>query len=456
MNNNILLYGGDLIGQGADGCIHKPPIFSCNIKKYMNKKYISKLQFYNLYSKNEINASRIINSRYTYKQYKNYFSVLVKNCVLNFIELNDIFSYDNNKNCFFYNQFYENYDDYDTDQLFSVSVYKYVSGYSLKDFFDIDKTIVLYQNDIYNYFKQSIKIFFYLQKSLFILNKKLNYVHNDLHYNNVIINTNNNNLPVIIDFGRSFQCVKNNLELYDKFVQQISRYSFKPERAWDSFDVRFICYIFKDKSLQKYYQKNYKNTENFLNNKIIDDFIDIIVLYDFQYYKYISNFKYDLVYIQNMYQQFLKKFFYKFSDKDQFPYINDVVYYIYNNTVLSSIDTYTSVFSFIDFFLSNYHNFSKQKSIYSFVQFFIKYLFVNINPNFNTKFVHIEHYKFFKHVYNFFKDYENSNSVEYDLFYRNILIYFQDLNIDSNFFLYNDIFKHMYDNRNIIISIFDK
>lgn len=460
MYDSILLYGGYLIGQGADGCIHKPPIFSCKIDKYMNKKYISKLQFYNLYSKNEISVSKFINSKYSYKQYKNYFSLLVKNCLLKFSDLNVIFSYNNNKNCFFYSDFYQSYDNYKSNQLFSISIYKYVPGFSLKEFFNIDKTILLYKNNIFDYFKHSIEIFFYLQKSLFILNNNLNYLHNDLHYNNIIINTTNNNLPVIIDFGRSFQVVKNNDVFYNKFVEYFNKYKFKPERTWDSFHVRFIFYIFKYESFQKYYDNiNILDAENFLNNKIIDDFIDIIISYDFEYYKYISDNKFDFFYIEKMYKKFLKQFFYIFTDKHKFLYINDVMLYIYNNCILDSIDIYVVMFSFIDFLLFNYNKFLKEKELSFFVDFFIKYLFTNINPNFNTKILYIDHYKFFQYVYKILKNSQNSqnlNSLQYQAFNKQIIAYFKNLNIDFYFFVYNDIFKIIYDNRDKFVFMFDK
>jgi hypothetical protein len=447
INHNILIRGGKLVGEGVDGCVHTPPLFSCNINKYMNNKYVSKLQFHNIYSINELNASNIIKFKYK-NYYSNHFSIILKQCTKNLDEITDMSLFDKETCTFFQN--FEKYDNYNykSDILFSISIYKYIVGYPLKHFFNFDKIILLYENNTFEYFKQSISIFFYLQKSIYMLNY-INIVHNDLHYNNIVINTNNNYLPIIIDFGRCLQIDLKNENSYHKFYSYFNKFNFKPERTWDSFDIRFIYYILKHKLFSS------NKTYNFLNKNYIDDFINIIIVYDFRYYKYISNNKFDFHKIIIMYKKFLQDFLYKFSDKNSFPLIDDVIRNIYSNHIIYNIDSYSVIFNFLDFLLSNYHNLSKINNIYILTNIFIKYLFVNINPIIGYKFLYKNHFDFFKYIYKFFKSdkfYKNQN---YLYFKKTMFQYFKNININIHYFVQHDILTSIYDNKIDFISFFD-
>tara|TARA_Y100000768_G_C23982823_1_gene686904 strand:+ start:1472 stop:2857 length:1386 start_codon:yes stop_codon:yes gene_type:complete len=453
INHTILIRGGKLVGEGVDGCVHTPPLFSCKINRYMNNKYVSKLQFHNIYSFNELNASNLIKSKYK-KSYTNHFSIILKQCTKNLDEITDMSLFDKETCTFFQNFQKYNHHKYKSDSLFSISIYKYILGYPLKVFFDFNKIILLYQNDTFQYFKQSIINFFYLQKSIFMM-YNINLVHNDLHYNNIIINTNNNNLPVIIDFGRSFKIDFNDENSYHNFFSYFNKFNFKPERTWDSFDVRFIYYILKHKSfLPFYYNKSYNKTPNFLNIKYIDDFIHIVITYDFNYYKSISNNQFDFNKIIIMYKKFLQDFLYKFSDINSFPFIDDVVHNIYSNYILYNVDSYSVIFNFLDFFLSNYNNLSKIYNIHIFNNIFIKYLFVNINPIYSQKFLYKNHLNFFKYVYYLFNSDQFNKKQNYLYFQQTMFNYFKKSNVDIHFFIQNDILKSLYDFKSLFLSIF--
>ena len=455
INHNILIRGGKLVGEGVDGCVHTPPLFSCKIDRYMNNKYVSKLQFHNIYSLNELNASNLIKLKYK-NYYINHFSIILKQCTKNLDEITDMSLFDK-QTCTFFQNFekYHNYNyNYKSNTLFSISIYKYIVGYPLKQFFDFNQTILLYENNTFQYFKQSISNFFYLQKSIYML-YNINLVHNGLHYNNIVINTYNNNLPVIIDFGRSFKIDFNDENSYHNFFSYFNKFNFKPERTWDSFDVRFIYYILKHKSfLLFYYNKSYNKTPNFLNKKYIDVFIDIIIINDFKYYKYISNNKFDFHKIIIMYKKFLQDFLYKFSDINSFPLIDDVVRNIYSNYIIYNIDSYSVIFNFLDFFLSNYHNLSKINNIYILNNIFIKYLFVNINPIIGYKFLYKNHFGFFKYIYKFFKSDEFYKNQNYLYFKKTMFQYFKNNNLNTHYFIENDIFKSIYDYKIDFVSFF--
>tara|TARA_B100000683_G_scaffold273288_1_gene318565 strand:+ start:316 stop:1689 length:1374 start_codon:yes stop_codon:yes gene_type:complete len=447
-NNKLLINGGKLVGQGVDGCVHNPPIYSCNIKKYMNNKYVSKLQFYNKFYKNEVTASQLIKDKYT-NSHKHYFSIILHKCQLTFEQINTMYLFDN-QICSFFSEFKIN--PYNNDQtLFAFTIYRYVNGFSIRQLFDFDKSIILFQNDSLLYLKQIITNFFYLQKSIFMLHK-IQIIHNDLHYYNIMIDTHNNNLPIIIDFGRSFVA---NLDNYDYFVSYVNKWSFKPERTLDSFDVRFISYILKYKPFYKLHQEQkYYELYNFLTTELIDEFIDIIIKYDFEHYQQISNYKFNFDKIVIMYKKFLQNYLYKFADKKTFPFIHDVVFYIYSNSIIYNIDSHYIIFIFLDFSLSNYYKLSKINNINIFIDFFINYLFVNINPDINYKFLYNKHLYFFKYIYKLFKSYQFSQNPTYINFYNTIILYFKNNNINIYYFLANDIFKYIYNSRTYFIDFF--
>jgi len=453
MNNNdtVLIHGGKLVGQGVDGCVHNPPVYSCNFNKYMNNKYVSKLQFYSIYYLNELNASNLIKYKY-YNNYKNHFSIILHKCKLNFDQINQMSLYDKHT-CSFFSDFKIN-NKYKSDTLFTISIYKYVVGFPLKEFFDFNKTTLFFKNDTFQYLQIAISNFFYLQISIHMINYNINLVHNDLHYYNIIVDTDNNNLPIIIDFGRSFVVNLDDHNNYYKFLSYFDKFSFKPERTWDSFEIRFIYYILKYNLFSSFYNhKDYNNIPNFLKNKkYIDNFIDIIVTYDFNYYKNISNNKFDFNKIIIMYKKFLRDFLYKFSDTKLFPSINDVIFYIYSNFVLYSIDSYSIIFNFLDFYLSNYYHLSKIDVLHN---IFIKYLFVNINPIINFKFMYKTHFNFFKYIYKFFKSDKFIKNQTYLYFEQNMFQYFHNNNVNTYYFIENDIFKSIYDSKTNFVQFFD-
>lgn len=455
INHSMLIRGGKLVGEGVDGCVHGPPLFSCNLDKYMNKKHVSKLQFHNIYSNNEQRASSLIKYYYEEYSYNKHFSIILKKCIKNLNEINNLSLFDK-ENCTFFQDF-EKQNDYNnkSDLLFSIAIYKYIPGYTLKEFFNYNKTILLYENNTFLYFKQTIINFFYLQKSIYKI-YKINLVHNDLHYNNIMINTNNHNLPIIIDFGRSFNINFKDETSYHNFFSYFNKFRFKPERTHDSFSVRFIHYILKYKSfLQLYYYTSYNNTPNFLNKTYIDKFIATIIAYDFEYYQYISNNKFDFHKIRIMYTQFLQDFLYKFSNINSFPLIDDVVHHIYSNDILYNIDSYSVIFNFLDYLLTNYNNISTIHDIKIFNDIFIKYLFVNINPIYTKKFLYKNHFNFFKYIYNFFNSEKFNKKQSYIYFKETMINYFKKYNVDIYFFIENDILKSLYDSKTDFIHVFN-
>jgi len=481
IGHNMLISGGKLIGEGSDGCVHDPALFSCNIENNMKNKYVSKLQFDDIYVDNECNASILIKKNYANKNsYINRFSVILEKCTKNFDEIHTRIVF-HQETCSFFKQFEKyNHDDYKYNMKFAITIYEYIPGYTLNQFFDFKRNISLYKdksnkdetsnenelknkqivlsNNIFLYFKQVILKFFYLQKSIYML-FKINIIHNDLHGSNIMINTDKNKIPIIIDFGRSFIIDLKHEKSYHDFFSYFNKFKYTPERTRDSFDSRFIGYIcLKHKLFLPSYDNN--SHKNFLNKNNIDIFITDIITNDFASYQNMSKTTYDFSKIVIMYKKFLQEFLYKFFDTNTFPLIHDVIRDIYSNYSLYNIDSYSIIYSFLDYLLTNYDNLSINRDIKIVNDILIKYLFVNINPIYTKTILHNNHLIFFKYICDVFnsKKFNNKEFNEtqrYEYFNITMSKYFVKYHVDSCVFLENDILKSLYDNRTIFLNVFN-
>lgn len=241
------------------------------------------------------------------------------------------------------------------------------------------------------------------------------------------------------------------------FFSYFNKFTYKPERIHESFDSRFIVYILKHKSFLPFCDDN--PCKNFLNKNNIDLFIEDIITNDFATYQKMSKTNYDFSKIKIMYIKFLQEFCYKFYDTNTFPLIHDVIRHIYSNYSLYNIDSYSIIYFFLDYLLTNYDNLSINHHIKIINDILIKYLFVNINPIYTKKILHKNHLTFFKYIYRVF-DSENFNSKEIDekkrrdYFYTAMSKYFDKHKIDSCVFIENDILQSLYDSRRIFLPVF--
>ena len=105
---------------------------------------------------------------------------------------------------------------------------------------------------------------YYLDYLLYSINllQKINIVHNDLYDRNIIVktlNSNNNSVPIIIDYGLSYCSKKmykysenNNIDLKNlkKFY-----FDYRPSSYYHCIDKMFIVFIINNK-INNYFVKN--------------------------------------------------------------------------------------------------------------------------------------------------------------------------------------------------------
>ena len=203
--NNTTTEIHKLIGEGSYGCIYSPNI-SC-MGDNVDSEYISKIQILNnmefaqfniINSKDEFNEMNlmvgIIRETYFGKfitnmdSYYQYFAPIIKSCQ---VDINILQNIEKNK-C---HLFRDNITNQDKDEK------KYIS--SKITFIDGPKLNIVFskligENKIN---EQIIKTFYHLMKGLKLLNKSI--IHYDLKNDNIIFDKKRG-IPIIIDFGLSF------------------------------------------------------------------------------------------------------------------------------------------------------------------------------------------------------------------------------------------------------------
>ena len=313
----------NFIGQGSYGCTYFPGI-DCSYKKN-KKKYLTKIQEINFYSNNEIIISKMIKK---IPKYSINFCPVLKHCLVSFeklidsqLELNkcetlfDELSIINNeeyKHLIYDKEFINKFNKNNKYYLFSI---KFIDSASLKKFFiKINNHIDLFNNFFI--------IYLYLLNSIYLLNKH-NIIHNDLHYENIIIK-NNNNKPIIIDFGLSYRTdkmfYKNNV-INLKYLKQFFM-DFREDAYNQNLEKRFICFITYNKTQNHNINLNTSSQLNNLTKQDIDYFI----------YDAINTFKINeeiSIFFTNKelnyYKTSLEKFYYKYLDKKKFKYYCDII-----------------------------------------------------------------------------------------------------------------------------------
>ena len=251
-----------ILGGGAYGCAISPGL-DCKgkINKYVYK--VNKIQEINFNSKNELQISELVKK---IKSYKKRFIPINKFCIVKFNKIEN--SKDIINGC---ENLFDSYSKSDTINFINKEYFMfymhYVKGTSPKNYLLELKNL----DSFYNKFFYS---FYYLLNSIYLLNK-VNIVHNDLHYNNIIYDIVND-VPLIIDFGLSFKykSLFKNLKGFDYKIIKNFFFDWRENMGWHLTDKRFISFIIDNYS--QYYQANVSNdfTENDLTKKILDIFID--------------------------------------------------------------------------------------------------------------------------------------------------------------------------------------
>jgi serine/threonine protein kinase len=419
------------LGEGSYGCVYYPGI-DCKGKKN-TKKTVTKLQEINFYSKNEKSIGFYIKKNI--KNFKNYFSSIIKACIIKFdiIEKSDL----NLKKC---NTLFEDYNSsianvlnytYDTN---TYSNYDYANSndsksqvsnqyYLMYSYYIKNKSLKEYYSTSTNYANCVISIlnnFSYILASLMLLNKH-KIIHNDLHVNNIVINLKTNK-PIILDFGLSFlinKCYKLNKNAIDFYTLKKFIFDFRLDHYHINIEKRFICFCVYNTSDEFYSIIDTDDAANLLTKTNIDFFIN-------DSYDSIANnneiSKFFTSYELSEYKKALQQFYYKFYNKTDYPtytsivkYLLDFVYayndlysltidllYIYDNNKLLMENSATyennNFKIMLDFFIQLYKKvlypdptmrlkISEVYNIYMFIVNYIKNIDINEETKYNAHFI---------------------------------------------------------------------
>jgi serine/threonine protein kinase len=425
----------DFLGQGSYGCVYYPGV-DCKGKKN-TKKTVTKVQEINFYSQNEKKIGLYIKKNI--KNFKNYFSPIIKVCVVKFdiIEKSDL----NLKKC---DTLFEDYNsrvtnvlnytydtDDDTDGNTDDDTYGDTDGNTLKkhvyneyflmySYYIKNKSLKDYYSTITNYSDFVISIlnnFSYLLSSLTLLNK-VKVIHNDLHVNNILINLKTNK-PVILDFGMSFKpsfCYKSNKHAIDFYTLKKFIFDFRLDHYHINIEKRFMCFCVYNSNDDFYSNIESDDAVNLLTKTTIDFFIKD------SYDSIANNIEISIFFTNDElseYKNALQQFYYKFYNKTDYPtyssivtYLLDFVYafndlysltidllYVYdNNRVLLENTNTTENKNYkilLDFFIQLYKKVLypdptmrlKINEVYNIYMFIVNYIkTITINTNDETKY----------------------------------------------------------------------
>jgi len=416
----------DFLGQGSYGCVYYPGI-DCKGKKN-TKKTVTKVQEINFYSQNEKKLGLYIKKNI--KNFKNYFSPIIKVCVVKFdiIEKSDL----NLKKC---DTLFEDYNSrvtnvlnytYDTDGDIgdigdigdtgdTVKNHVYNEYFLMYSYYIKNKSLKEYYSNITNYSDFVISVlnnFSYLLSSITLLNE-VKIIHNDLHVNNILINLKTNK-PVILDFGMSFKpsfCYKFNKNNIDFYTLKKFIFDFRLDHYHINIEKRFMCFCVYNSNDVFYSNIDSNDAVNLLTKTNVDSFIKD------SYDSIANNIEIRRFFTNNElseYKNALQQFYYKFYNKTDYPtyssivkYLLDFVYayndlysltidllYVYDNNRVLLENTRTNENQnykiLLDFFIQLYKKvlypnptmrlkISEVYNIYMFIVNYIKNITININ-----------------------------------------------------------------------------
>lgn len=192
-----------LLSEGAYGCIFKPG-YTCQ-GKTEKKKYITKIQKKSPNSENELEIGKKIKK---IKNYDLYFSPILKNCNLS---MSNILNQKEIKQCDLIKQEIKQQNQQNQQSEtpeFQSNRIRYILGKTIGKTLEIKIQEYTYYQQINNQNPTQKHPFYfllenhkYLLKSLSILQKR-RIIHYDMKQNNIMFD-NQNNIPIIIDFGIS-------------------------------------------------------------------------------------------------------------------------------------------------------------------------------------------------------------------------------------------------------------
>lgn len=359
------------LGEGSYGCVIKPG-YNCNGDKNNIKNSVTKLTEINFSSKNELIVSKQIKTikHNNKKIYKKHFAPIFDYCI---IEFNKLSKLDINKCENFLDNI--NYSSYDKEyskfikNKFYIFYVRYIYG---------AKTIHKYLDVISNYnelYKNYISTFHYLLISIMLMQKN-KIVHNDLFDRNIIFDKKLN-VPIVIDFGLSYQIsrlyningTKLNLKMIHKFF-----FDFRSDSYQYNIDKRFISFFSYNKN--DYY--NIKVTKLTQKNDLTQQLLDIFV--DDAYNSILGSVLLINIFSNNeikIYKNELQNYYGKFLNKKLYPTSSSIIKELLPN-VIKFTDVYSICIEYIIIYISLMEIHDKNfifKNL--FLQLFKKTLFPN-------------------------------------------------------------------------------
>ena len=347
----------EVLGEGSYGCVITPG-FDNNLKNN-SKKYVTKISKIDFYSKNEYLISKQIKS---IPKYSTHFLPIIKQSVINFDKLKNS-NFDVNR-C-------ENLQEYNMGFHFLKADFllltlKLIDGNNPRDYFD---NIYKFKN---KFVKNYLYTFSHINKALILLNNK-NIVHNDLYDRNILV-TKKSQLPIVIDFGLSYDSNKilnnnnnnnNNNNINLKLLESFY-FSYKAKHYNHLHEKNFINFIINNKS-DSDDNSEFDETNNNTYYSVITDLkkpndltIEIIKICINNFKDtFLKVFKSNKIY--NIFENndsefdfFLNSFeiyYRKFLDTKKYPTYNHIL-----NELLPNSFIYTDLYSTVLLYLEIYNN----------------------------------------------------------------------------------------------------
>ena len=234
-----------LLSEGAYGCIFKPG-YTCQ-GKIEKKNYITKIQKKGPNSENELEIGKKIRK---IKNFELYFSPILKNCNLSMTNL--INNHKETKECSIIEQEKQkqeqNKSEEEEEDNFQANRIRYILGKTMGETIEI-------KIQEYNYYQQTNNqnqnqnqnqnhpFYFLLENHKYLLQslsklQKRKIIHYDLKQNNIMFD-NQNNIPIIIDFGISISTQK--IDAINPDIKTLKNYFYNDSEylAW-TLDTMFI------------------------------------------------------------------------------------------------------------------------------------------------------------------------------------------------------------------------
>ena len=407
----------DFLGSGSYGCVYYPGI-DCKGKKN-TKKTVTKIQEINFYSHNEKKIGFFIKKKI--KNFKNFFSPVIKVCIvkfdiiensnLNLKKCDTLFEDYNSNIANVINYSYDSDDDYSGNNGNSLNQYIFDEYFLMYSYYIKNKSLKEYYTNITSYANCVISIlnnFSFLLNSLTLLNK-YKIVHNDLHSANIVINLKTNK-PNILDFGMSFlisNCYKIDKTNIDFYNLKKYFFDFRLDHYHINIEKRFLCFIVFNESELFYSLVNTNHQVNVLTKDNIDLFIN-------DTYNTIANNVEISQFITtdelSEYKKALQQFYYKFSNKTDYPTYDAIVKYLLGFLYIY-IDLYSLTIDFLyiydnnKVFLENY-NTNENKNYKILLDFFVQLYKKVLYPIPNMRLKSNEVYNIYMFIVNYIKNIE--------------------------------------------------